>query len=283
MSRYSQLYIERGKPELDSERFRRRIAAFIAHTFEGHAAWSSLKPVLVAIETVTGAKLPQQGLSGDRLAKFFETASTRDTLDAITITIRVLETPPGPDYSAASRLQNAADWRKHVERVLQEENLAYRLGRDGIVHPFIDAEFEANRAAAVAGLEAKRLGEARHGFDEAFRHLRNGEGKQAMLMMFLAVETAAKVFFPGGALARLMPNELDKYLLPKLVAKYAGNQPATDAGRALLRAFKEWIIAAQPYRHGQEVQDLAEPPQDFVVAHLSAGATFLRWMIELVE
>jgi len=217
------------------------------------------------------------------LAEFFNTAPTRDALDAITIIIGILEAPPGAEVSPSSWRQNAATWRKFVEQVLREENLAYRLGADGIVHPFIDIEFEANRAAAVAGLEAKRLGEARHGFDEAFRHLRNGEGKQAMLMMFLAVETTAKVFFPGGALARLMPNELDKYLLPKLVAKYAGNQPATDAGRALLRSFKEWIVAAQPYRHGQEVQHLAEPPQDFVVAHLSAGATFLHWMIELVE
>jgi hypothetical protein len=114
------------------------------------------------------------------------------------------------------------------------------------------------------------------------RHLRNGEGKQAVRMMFPAVETAAKVLHPG-ALARLMPNEVDKYLLPRLEAKYAGNQPAMDAGRALLKAFKEWIIAAQPYRHGQEVTEPAEPPQDFVVAHMSSGAAFLRWMIDLSE
>lgn len=101
-------------------------------------------------------------------------------------------------------------------------------------------------------------------------------------MMFPAVETAAKVLHPG-ALARLMPNEVDKYLLPRLEAKYAGNQPAMDAGRALLKAFKEWIIAAQPYRHGQEVTEPAEPPQDFVVAHMSSGAAFLRWMIDLSE
>jgi hypothetical protein len=44
---------------------------------------------------------------------------------------------------------------------------------------------------------------------------------------------------------------------------------------------EEWINAAQLYRHGQEQQEPAEPPMDFVIAHLSAGATYLRWMIEL--
>jgi hypothetical protein len=63
--------------------------------------------------------------------------------------------------------------------------------------------------------------------------------------------------------------------------RYAGNQPAIDASKQLLAGMKAWINAAQPYRHGQEQQEPAEPPIDFVIAHLSAGATYLRWMIEL--
>jgi hypothetical protein len=77
-----------------------------------------------------------------------------------------------------------------------------------------------------------------------------------------------------------MPNEIDHYLRPKLEQRYKGNAPAIDAGKQLLTSFKGWIAASQPYRHGQEVEDAIEPPQDFVVAHLSAGATFLRWMDE---
>jgi hypothetical protein len=99
-------------------------------------------------------------------------------------------------------------------------------------------------------------------------------------MMFPAVEVAAKVLHPGG-MARLMPNEVRSFILPRLQQKYAGNAPALAAGAQLLEGFKAWIIASQPYRHGQEVQEPAEPPADFVVAHLSAGATYLRWLIEL--
>jgi hypothetical protein len=98
-------------------------------------------------------------------------------------------------------------------------------------------------------------------------------------MMFPTVEVAAKVLFPG-AFRRLMPNEVDKHLKPRLEQRYANNDPAISAGRLLLDGMKNWISAAQLYRHGQEQQEPAEPPTDFVIAHLSAGATYLRWMIE---
>jgi hypothetical protein len=78
-----------------------------------------------------------------------------------------------------------------------------------------------------------------------------------------------------------MPNEVDKHLKPKLEQRYTGNEAAIAAGRLLLEGLGNWIKATQPYRHGQEQQEPAEPPKDFVVAHLSAGATYLRWMIEL--
>ena len=99
-------------------------------------------------------------------------------------------------------------------------------------------------------------------------------------MMFPAVEVAARVLFPG-AFSRLMPNEVDRHLRPCLERRYAGNDPAINAGRLLLDGMKDWINAAQLYRHGQEQQEPAEPPMDFVIAHLSAGATYLRWMIEI--
>jgi hypothetical protein len=99
-------------------------------------------------------------------------------------------------------------------------------------------------------------------------------------MMFPAVEVAAKVLFPTKFSA-LAPSEVDRYIAPSMRARYAENQPACRGGNQLLAGMKNWINAAQLYRHGQEIQEAAEPPMDFVIAHLSAGATYLRWMIEL--
>jgi hypothetical protein len=149
-----------------------------------------------------------------------------------------------------------------------------------VVHPYIDPEFEINRTSALEALLDPKFAEARTDFEAAYRHLRGREYKQAMRMMFPAVEVAAKVLFPG-AFSRLMPNEVDKHLKLRVEQCYSGNEPAITAGRQLLEGMKDWIIAAQSYRHGQEQQEPAEPPRDFVIAHLSTGASYLRWMIEL--
>ena len=172
-------------------------------------------------------------------------------------------------------------WIQLVDEI-REENLTYRVGNDGIVRPHIDEEFDGNQSSALLALDDEKFAEARDDFEKAFRHLRNGEGKQALRMMFPAVEVAAKVLFPGK-FSRLMPNELDSTLRPLLDARYADNEPARDASRQLLEAFKKWINSSHLYRHGQEVQASAEPPQELVVLHLSLGASFLRWMIETVS
>jgi hypothetical protein len=271
MSRYSQLYIERGKPAQDSERFRRRLCLFVERELSESAG-----KIVAEIEW-TGAVVPSlpsvYGPSAyANLRSYFEKATVPDLLDAITIVLQVLR-PPNP---------KGTKWQEYVERVFREENLTYRLGSDGIVHPHIDQEFEANRAAAIETLNSPKFNETKHGFNEAFRHLRNGEGRQAVRMMFPAVETAARVLFPGE-FQSFDVNQVARHLQPRLEAKYAGNEPALKAGRQMLEGLKKWITASHNYRHGQEVESLAHPPQDLVVAYVSTGAAFLRWMIELVE
>jgi hypothetical protein len=137
-----------------------------------------------------------------------------------------------------------------------------------------------NRASAIEALSEPRFGEARADFEAAYHHLRDGKGKEALRMMFPAVEVTTKVLFPG-AFSRLMANEVERHIVPRMQSRYAGNKPALDAAGQLLAGLKSWINAAQPYRHGQEIEGASQPPTDFVIAHLSAGATYLRWMIEL--
>jgi hypothetical protein len=210
------------------------------------------------------------GIERVRMDTFFKECGVRDLLDAITVIHNYL----------AINFFDDKRWRDQVTRIFREENLAYRIDQDAVVHPHVDAEFEINRASALDALSEPRFGEARTDFEAAYRHLRDGNGKEALRMMFPAVEVAAKVLFPGK-FTGLAANEVDKHIRPVLDRRYAGNQPAVNAGRLLLGGMKDWINAAQLYRHGQEQQEPAEPPMDFVIAHLSAGATYLRWMIEL--
>jgi hypothetical protein len=204
---------------------------------------------------------------------FFTQCEPCDLLDSITLVYRYMK----QDQSLADSFHE--HWATEAGRILTEENMAYRAGTDAIVHPFVDEEFEVNRASALEVLSDPRFGEARTDFEAAYRQLRDGNGKEALRMMFPAVEVAAKVLF-RSAFARLMPNEVDRHLKPAIEQRYAGNEPAIAAGRLLLDGMKNWIAAAQLYRHGQEQEQPADPPTDFVIAHLSAGAIYLRWMIE---
>ncbi len=273
MSRYSQIYIESGKPTVDSKRARNRLCAFLQTALLERSQSNALVVELLRIiEIRTGADTGNRNAPPwHRLIKFVGECQLRDLLDFVTLFYT---------YCTSMRISAARPWLVHTAEVFQEENLPYRVDENGIVHPFVDSEFEVNRAAAIGSLAESQFQAARAEFEDAFRHLRDGEGKQAIRMMFPAVETAAKVLFPGN-LTRLMPNEIDRYLRPRMEAKYAGNKPAINAAHSLLESFKSWITASQQYRHGQEVQEHAEPPTEFVVSYLSAGATFLRWMIEL--
>jgi hypothetical protein len=203
-----------------------------------------------------------------------------DLLDGITVIFQYLKDNDQFFSKNRGELDPYLAWQNEVSRILEEQNLAYRLDEDAIVHPFVDEELEVNRASTLAALSEPRFAEARRDFEAAYRHLRHGSGKEALRMMFPAVEVAAKVLFPGR-FAGLAANEVDRHILPALDRGYAGNQPAITAGRLLLGGMKSWINASHLYRHGQEQQEPAEPPIDFVIAHLSAGATYLRWMIEL--
>jgi hypothetical protein len=261
-------------------RFRRRLAGYVNLEF-ARFHFDDVRHIIKLIVARTGADVKSQGGTFDTLTSFFISSEVIDLLDSITIVADGLSWI-GQKISSVNQLQYAKLWVSFVRTALSEENLNYHIDDNGVVHPFIDQEFEKNRTSALDALASERFCNARHDFEEAMRHLRNGEGKQAIRMLFPAVESAAKVLVPGS-FARLMPNEVDRYFRPKLEEKYKNNELAIIAGQQLLDGFKCWIIASQQYRHGQPTNDMAEPPTDFLVAYLSSGATYLRWIIELNE
>ena len=270
MPRYSQLYIPKLALNADSDQARLRMAVTFDSLVGDNPSFRRAVKRLIG----RGLGLPVPAVApGDGLDEHFSQCKREHLLDTVTLVAEAWHIKLTPARVA---------WITEVDQIFREENLAYRVGEDGIVRPHIDEEFDANQSSALRALDEERFAEARDDFEKAFQHLRNGEGKQALRMMFPAVEVAAKVLFPGK-FSRLMPNELDSTLRPLLDARYADNEPARDASRQLLEAFKKWINSSQLYRHGQEVQASAEPPQELVVLHLSLGASFLRWMIETVS
>ena len=275
MSRYSQLYVDRPAQRLDGQRARHRLWSILSQRIFNAQPGETLEQKLdFAIGSEIGIPIPRRAGSVKRnWEQFFNTVDVADLLDTITVVAGVLQ----------KQTQGAGDhWLRSCSIVFEEEGLSYRIGDDKIVHPYVDEEFEFNRVSAVAALSVEGFAEALHDFNESFRHLRNGEGKQALRMMFPAIEVVVKILFPGR-ISRLMPKELDVYLKPVIERLYIGNQPALDASKQGLEAFKKWIVASQVYRHGQEVQEPAEVPTELVVLHLSLGASFIRWIIDLTK
>jgi hypothetical protein len=263
VSRYSQLYIERGDRLLDSERFRVRLGAVFLDELEENLG----NVIGWKIRKVQGYPLQYEKRGAAAFKSFFKDAEIRDILDFVTIVFEVLEEPK-------------EWWVEFIAEILDEEHLAYRVDSNGVVHPYVDQQFQVTQRAAIEALNQGRFRQARNEFEAAFRHLRGRENIQAFRMMFPAVETAAKVLFPGK-FERLTENEVERHLKPQLEARYSGNDPALKGGRQLLEGMKKWISAAHQYRHGAELSEPVKPPDGFTIAHLGAGAIYLRWMIEL--
>jgi hypothetical protein len=89
VSRYSQLYIERGTPLQDSKRMRKRLAALVSSgSFETRLR-NVTQSIGDTIKLNQGCDVPY-GMPGYRLDRFLESAEMRDVLDAATVIISVL-------------------------------------------------------------------------------------------------------------------------------------------------------------------------------------------------
>lgn len=88
----------------------------------------------------------------EQVTTFFLTCNLPDLLDSFTFVFETLQ---------GHRRELANEWRTFVGRALAEEHLAYRLDDNGVVHPFVDNEFEVNRSATLDVLNEPRFGEAR--------------------------------------------------------------------------------------------------------------------------
>jgi hypothetical protein len=164
---------------------------------------------------------------------------------------------------------------------MDEENVGYWIDEEGGVHYRPDEEFQRARISTVAGLQTARYGAVRDAFEDALGHLDRQDGKGAIRSSFEAVETLAKLMAGDRKIARLGPSEVDRVLKPLAQNLYDTGTPERQAARAMLSSMSDWINAAQPYRHGQRTEEPAPPPLELSVAMVSAGAGYLRWLVEI--
>jgi hypothetical protein len=272
MSRFSQLYLDRGKATRDNVRFRRRLAAYFSETHEDSLGRSCIN----AYQRETGAEVKWSS-SGLMFSSVFRDAEIRDVLDAITVVYDVLR---GSRYSPTV---DPMKWRAFVARVLHEENVGYRVDQACVVHFHVDEEFERNRAAALSTLELPQLQGVRAAFEDAYRHLDADpqDAKASVRSMFEAVEMLAKLIVPSAE--RLTRSLCVQKLKDAVLAVSPQDQTQQESMAQSFASLGYWVEAAHEYRHGQRSEEAVAPSEDYAVLLVSTGTAHLRHLAGCAE
>jgi len=249
-------------------RFRRRLAAYFGeYVIETHSFYCRQ-----LFERETGGKVPRYG-SGWSFPELFKSSELRDVLDAITITFRTLHTYKG--------VESATRWREFVSRAMREENVGYSLDDKCVVHFYVDQEFERNRAAAVAALDAPQFGGVRAAFDDAYRHLDADprDTKAAARSIFEALEIMAKLIVPDAP--RLTRNLCVQKLREACISAAGVDTTEQRVLGDLFTSLGYWVDGVHDYRHGQPGHESVAPSEQTAVLILSTGTAYLRELASL--
>lgn len=273
--RYTQLYLERGRAKSDSERLRQRVAAFTERELSGLGTTIS-----DAIHLRIGAddSLSQYSTS---IGNWFRKCSEDDFRDAITVVhSAILDRFKRESYTSVR--EAAYKWREFCRDAFIEENIAFRVDDQCVVHPFVDEEFAQAFTSLVRGLHDPRLRAVHAEVIRAVDSLggRNPDPKSAVRAMFEAVEIYAKLAVTSCKVQRLNRNVVNEHLIRTVVARPELNEPAVKAVTHLGEAMIDWIDACHVYRHGQGVNEPSPPPPDLAVALVSTGLAHLRFLLD---
>lgn len=263
--RFSQLYLERGTPGSDSVRFRRRLGAFCNNNLGNF-----IDEIPDVIHQELGVQVPLGGLNYD-MVNFFIQAEIRDVLDSITIIYNLIE----------RQGSSAKGWRIFVQKAFREENLAYKVDEEAVVHFLVDEEFERNRVDVLKFLDTKCYASVKAAFEDAHRHLDTDpiDTKASVRSIFESLEILAKLMIPNAKNLnkRLVQNDLKE----SAKKAYKTDKVATKTINTIFTGLGEWVDALHNYRHGQGTEEPIAPPLGFAIYIFSAGASFLRWLLEI--
>ena len=181
--------------------------------------------------------------------------------------------------------QQANEFIDFVRTALQDEHLAYEVDDGGGVHPLIDAEFQANKSAAIAALAGSRYENVGAMLKSAFDSftVADPNTKDAVRDVFDAAESLFKLIIAPRS-TDLTASSVKTALLPMLEQHYKaahGDAATISAALRVCNSFGKWADACHPYRHGQGSEAPVAPPIELAVVLVSQGASFIRWLADV--
>ena len=270
--RFTHVYIARGTPTQDSRRMRKRLAMLIGSIRDLETGDFSQRAELKL-------EIASPWSSGGSWTSMLAGWELGDVLDLVTVAYRFLD-----ERRRGSRgmydLGSTDRWLAGVNEIFHEENVHYTADNLGGVHFRYDEQLARNTAAAIAALRSPRYANARDNYEKSLAALSGAppDFKTSIRASFAAVEAVFKLLLPSSP--RLAAGEVQS-LAPLMQTASAGDAAAQSASAKMLSAFKDWIDAAQVYRHEQGQEEPTQPPIALAISILSVGATYLRWLAEL--
>lgn len=281
--RFSQIYLDRGPPARDSDRFRRRLAQQFDSLVGGYEKASEFGKFLVS----RAGMAVRQSAAGTYYPKeVFLSGEVRDMLDAITLFHERLARPHAAKLHVqqlVSRRRFAEPstphprlWLDFVAAAMREENVGYRVDEKCGVHFYVDEQFERNRSATLEVLGSPLLAAARASYEDAFRHLDSNprDSKAAVRSMFESLEIVAKQIVPGAQ--RLNRELIEKKLREACLC--VASSDATEQGvlKNMFDSLIDWVTGLHSYRHGQASNEPVAPSEELAVYVLSTGSAHVR-------
>jgi hypothetical protein len=245
----------------DSMKARRRVAARFLDSMDA----TQLNKFPIIVKGELGVEYPY--VNGWYHNGFWEKVDVGDFLSAITLWLR-------------QRPQQLAEAR----RILEHEDLHYRIDDRGGVHFLVDAEFSSAVETTLAGLDKPQFTAARAALQDGMKALgpASQSGKALIRGVFEAVESSFLVVIGPNAANRLNKQAVDKHLKPILLDRYKAFPDADDKVSRMLDTFNAWVSDAHPYRHGAPFEQVHEAPFELAVLSATSGMGFIRLLTALV-
>ena len=264
---FSRAYLTRGEPLRDSQRFRRRLSAYLDQNFRDEGS-----EIANRIHSEIGVDVPRQ-YKGYDLQAFFEKAELRDVLDTITIVAKLIteEAPAEVD-----------SWLTFVKRTFHEESMGYCLDSKGGVRFFVDQEFERNRLSALSCLSEPQYRAVLDSLEKSFLEIDQvpSDTKNAVREIFEAMEILTKLLTKSQQ--DLDEKTIRSSLKPLLMSQHAKEHASVIASTDhMVEGLVHWVNAGHKYRHGQKTEVTVAPSLTYAVLYLSTGAGYIRWLVTL--
>lgn len=274
--RFSLTYVNRGDPTTDSKEMRFRLGKLIEkpkHQDSTYSASSrdyvySSRRLQEDIEAELGVQFVTfvNGQTYYSWVSFFRRLPETKLVDAITVL-----------YRSMAKRGRSGGFTAEVNRIFQEENIAYEVDAEGGVHPRIDGAFHALKQSSVRGMSDARYAVALDRIEEIDGHLMGSEPNyiQAIRAIFGANENLFKMMFNAPRLDQRSAKDKIGAILQRIHADHPVMQ--RSSAQTLL-SFSAWIDSAHHYRHEQGSPEPNQPNEELAIVMISQGIAFARWL-----